>query len=60
MKRVEKPTVYVFLRVADVAGGGAWNGFLFFMLPPTLIFLVVFLALRQSQDWPDPVRAGTQ
>jgi hypothetical protein len=57
---VEKPTGYVFLRVADVAGGEAWNGLLFFMLPPTLIFRTVVPALRQAQDWPDPVRAGIQ
>ena len=49
MKRVENPTGHVFLRVTDVAGRETWNGFRFFMLPPTPIFLVVV-----------PAQAGTQ
>ena len=48
MKRVENPTGYVSLRVTDVAGREAWNGFLFFMLPPTLIFLAVVPARTGS------------
>ena len=48
MKRVENPTGHVFLRVTDVAGREAWDGFLFFMLPPTLIFLAVVPARTGS------------